>query len=219
MKIKAVGFDIDGTLYPNSSMYLLSLIAFLMHPLLFYHFGKIRKKIRTFTFIDDFRRVQADLMSASLGVENDVAAEMIEHNIYGRMETVFKRIKPFSDVRPVILSLKRAGLKCAAMSDLPVGRKLEYLGVSDLMDFAFSTEETGYLKPHILPFKRLVREFKVLPQEILYVGNNYRYDIIGAKKLGLQTAHLSGKPVPNSQADITFSSFIELRDWIFAINN
>ncbi len=219
MKIKAVGFDIDGTMYPDSSMYVLSLFAFLKHPVLFSHFGKVRKTIRTIQYEGDFRSAQTRLFAASLGVSPDDAADYMNRFIYGGLEDAFKRIKPFKDLRPVLLSLKEAGLHLGAMSDLPVGRKLEYLGVDDFFDFAFSTEDTGFLKPHAVPFKKMIQKFDLFPEEILYVGNNYRYDVVGAAALGMKTAHLAKKKVQNSQADITFSSFLTLRDWIFAINN
>ena len=41
-----------------------------------------------------------------------------------------------------------------------------------------------------------------------------KYDIIGAKRAGMQTAHLAEKPVPDSVADITFSDFDDLRSYI-----
>ncbi len=219
MKIKAVGFDIDGTMYPDSSMYILSFFAFLKHPVLFNQFGKVRKTIRTIQYEDNFRSAQARLFAASLGVSTEDAVDIMNRFIYGGLESSFKKIKPFKELRPVLMSLKESGLHLGAMSDLPVGRKLEYLGVNDLFDFAFSTEDTGFLKPHPVPFKKMIQEFNLFPEEILYVGNNYRYDIAGAAELGMKTAHLAKKKVQNSQADITFSSFLTLRDWIFAINN
>ncbi len=219
MKIKAVGFDIDGTMYPDLSMYFLSFRAFLKHPVLFSRFGRIRKTIRTIFYNDDFRTIQAHLFAVSLGMSDEDAAECIDRCIYRELEAGFKRVKPFPALRPVLLALKQKGLLLGAMSDLPVGRKLEYLGVADLFDFAFSSEDTGFLKPHGVPFKRMIREFDLLPEEILYVGNNYSYDVLGAVNLGLRAAHFSKREVENSLADITFSSFLTLRDWIFAINN
>lgn len=219
MKIKAVGFDIDGTLYPDSSMYIYSAFAFLKHPRLFYHFGKVRKNIRRIRYDGEFRTVQAELLASSMHIDVKEAMFRIEKSIYGNLSVVFKNVKPYRDVRPVLLSLKRDGIAVGAMSDLPVGRKLEYLGVSDLVDFSFSSEETNFLKPNPVPFKYLIKQFDLLPGEILYVGNNYKYDILGAAAVGIRTAHLSKKPVPDTRADFTFSKFTELRDWIFSINN
>ncbi len=219
MIIKAVGFDIDGTLYPNFSMYIGSFTSFVWHPRLVFHFSKVRKEIRRIDHGGDFREVQAKLLGYSMKISRKKAADLIERHLYQTWEYSFRGVKPFKNVRPGLLSLKREGIKLGALSDFPVQRKLEFLGLSDLMDFAFSSEETGYLKPHTAPFTNMISKFGVSPDEILYVGNNYKYDILGAKNAGLRTAHLSRKPEPDSRADFSFYSFLDLRDWILTLNN
>ncbi len=219
MKIKAVGFDIDGTLYPNLSMYIRSASSFLKHPLLVSHFSKVRKEIRRIEFEDDFRDVQAKLLGYSMKISKEKAAELMERHLYQTWEYSFKGLKPFRNVRPALLSLKGEGIKLGAMSDFPVQRKLDFLGLSDLMEVAFSSEETGHLKPHSAPFNNLISRFGITPSEILYVGNNYKYDILGAREAGLKTAHLTRKPEPDSLADLSFYSYLDLRDWILSLNN
>lgn len=219
MKIKAVGFDIDGTLYPNISMYIRSSSSFFGHPRLVYHFGKVRKEVRKTDHSGDFRENQAMLLGYSMKISKEKAADLIERHLYQKWVYAFKGVRPFKTVRPALLSLKREGLKLGALSDFPVERKLEFLGLSDLMEIAFSSEETGHLKPHGAPFINMISKFGVKPDEILYVGNSYKYDILGAKKEGLRTAHLVKKPVSDSQADFSFHSFLDLRDWILSINN
>jgi len=218
MKIKAVGFDIDGTLYPNLSMYIRSLSSFLSHPILVYHFGKVRKEVRFTEYSGNFRDTQSKLLGYSMKIPQEKAADLMERHLYQKWVYSFKGVKPFKTVRPALLALKREGFKLGVLSDLPVEKKLDFLGLSDLMDIAFSSEETGHLKPHSAPFTNMISQFGVNPEEILYVGNSYKYDIIGAKKVGLRTAHLVKKPDPSSQADFSFQSFIDLRDWILSIN-
>jgi putative hydrolase of the HAD superfamily len=58
--------------------------------------------------------------------------------------------------------------------------------------------------------------FSVPPEEILYVGNSYKYDIDGAKAQGLAAAHLTKSAPWNSAADFSFSDYRELRKWIFS---
>ena len=218
MIIKAVGFDIDGTLYPNLSMYLLTSPSFIMHPRLVYHYGKVRKEIRRMEYNGEFKKVQAKLLASSMKISMEKAGALIEKHLYEKWEYSFKSVKPFKDVRPSLLSLKREGLRLGAMSDFPVQRKLDFLGLADLMDIAFSSEDTGHLKPHSAPFKYLIKTFALKPEEILYVGNSYKYDVLGAKNAGLRTAHLTKKQVAGSEADFSFYSFSKLRDWIFTQN-
>jgi putative hydrolase of the HAD superfamily len=219
MKIKAVGFDIDGTLYPNFSMYMRSSSSFISHPMLVLHFGKIRKEIRKTEYIGDFRETQAKLLAYSMKIPVDKAEDLMERHLYQRWVYSFKGVKPFKDVRPALLSLKRNGIKLGALSDFPVEKKLDFLGLTDLMDIAFSSEETGHLKPHSAPFTNMISKFGVGPEEILYVGNSYKYDVIGARNAGLRTAHLVKKPHPDTLADFSFQSFLDLRDWITTFNS
>ena len=53
----------------------------------------------------------------------------------------------------------------------------------------------------------LAERLELKTEEILYVGDRYHSDIVGAYKTGMSTAHLSRKRRVNSLADITFSSY------------
>ncbi len=195
-------------------MYVHSLPSFLAHPLLVYHFGKVRKEIRKGDYGGDFREAQARLLSRSMGIKQEKAAYLVDHHLYGVWERSFRRLKPLPGVRYTLLALKERGLPLAALSDFPVQRKLEYLGLDDLMDIAFCSEETGHLKPHPAPFNRLVHELGVPAGQILYVGNSYRYDIIGAAAAGLKTAYFTGRPEKKGIADFAFSRYHQLREWV-----
>jgi FMN phosphatase YigB (HAD superfamily) len=48
----------------------------------------------------------------------------------------------------------------------------------------------------------------------LYVGNNYAYDINGAKNQGLMAAHITRHAPPDSKADFSFFDFRRLGDWV-----
>lgn len=212
MRIQAVAFDLDGTLYPNYQMYLQSVPFFFAHPRLVRQFGRVRHRIRRIRPIPDFRRLQAELLASSLHLTAEEAFGLIERTIYGRWETTFRRIRPYPGARETLRIFRSEGLKTAVISDFPVDRKLRYLGLEDLVDCAFSSEEIGYLKPNPEPF-RAVAECLALPTErILYVGNHYKYDILGAKEVGMRSAHLSRRKTVDSRADLTFSTYGELRE-------
>jgi putative hydrolase of the HAD superfamily len=206
LQIQAAAFDIDGTLYSNRMMYVHSLPSFMRHPLLVYHFGKVRKEIRKGSYGGDFHEAQARLLSRSMNIGPEKAAYLIDHHLYGVWERSFRRLRPLPGVRDTLLALKRRGLPLASLSDFPVQRKLDYLGLEDLMDVAFCSEDTGHLKPHPAPFNRLVHDLGVPAEGILYVGNSYRYDIIGAAEAGLKTAYFTSRPDRKGVADKALSA-------------
>jgi putative hydrolase of the HAD superfamily len=157
-------------------------------------------------------------------MDPESAKEKINRLIYRGWEEHFARIKPFPHAAEVLGSLKASGFRLGLLSDFPPRRKLELLGFGGLFDVVFSTEEFGALKPDPEPFKKLASAMGLLPREILYVGNNPRYDIIGAKKAGMKTALLrrgilstgfAGGPGARL-ADFTFRNYRQLPEYVIS---
>lgn len=214
MAVKAIAFDIDGTLYPNWKMQLNSIPFFAFHPLLIYKFGEVRKEIRKLDDIEDFHSKQAELLGRDLKISPEKAGEIIDDIFYRRWEKTFSRIKPYGNVKTVIKSIRAMNLKTAVMSDFPIGEKLNYFQLDGLWDVEFSAEDTGYLKPDKRPFLELSERLGVKPEEIIYVGNSYSYDVLGSKAVGMIAGHLSSSERDGSQADFTFSSYTDFMDRI-----
>ena len=218
MPIKAVAFDIDGTLYPNASMYLRSIPFALRHFALVRAYSKIRKHVRRRRPVTDLRALERRLLADAMRIDETEASHLIDAAIHERWEAVLNGIRPYAHVRAAIIQMKANGLRIAVSSDFPVERKLKRLGLDDLFECSLWSEESGYLKPHPEPFQALAECMKLDPSEILYVGNSYEYDIIGAKGVGMRTAHLHRRPVRNSVADLTFNDYRSLPAWIEGTN-
>ncbi len=212
--IRAVAFDIDGTLYPNGQMYLASLPVVIRHLRLFRAFGHARRDIRRERPVTDLHRRTAEMVSNELGIETTEAVTRINRYIYGEWESILKKVTLYPGVRELIQHLRERGIRTAALSDFPVRKKLQLLELEGLWDVAFSSEETGYLKPNQEPFQRLIRELKLPPRQILYVGNSYHYDVEGARSCDLLTAHITRRRPHGPPADFSFRHFSELREWL-----
>jgi putative hydrolase of the HAD superfamily len=211
MSIKAVAFDIDGTLYPNFLMYVYSIPFFLAYPRFLFHFGKVRRKVRKIRPIRDFRTVQASLLAAEMGIEEEKASALIDKTIYRRWERCFRGMILHPGIKHLLSELKARGLKLAVLSDFPVGKKLEYFRLAKYFDYALSSESSAYLKPNPEPFLALAGVLGFPPGEILFVGNSKRYDIAGASKIGMKTAYIGVKRGEKICADIKFLWYKELR--------
>jgi len=207
MAIKAVAFDLDGTFYPYSHMFSISLFLALCHPWFLFQFSRVRKEIRSIRPVDNFRELQAKLMAERLAITRERAEEAIERIIYDKFENLFRFMKPFPHLTATLGELKGAGYKLAVLSDFPVKRKLSYLGLAGLWDYTLSSEETNYLKPNKEPFLKIVETLKVDPGEILFVGDRYHYDVVGARQVGMKTAHFTRIAEANGLADFTFNSY------------
>lgn len=199
MKIEVVCFDIDGTLYPKWVTDLKLVGSFFPSPLLALRYQKFREDIRKEdgekTVPENeqgFRLRQAAWLSEKYnwgrGVEPiDRMYDRIEQQFYSSWRRAFAKLTPFPDVRTTLELLKARGIKLAALSDFPIERKLQALGVADLMDYSACAEESGYLKPHPAPFLYMCRKMGVEPQKVLYVGDSCRKDMVGASRVGMST--------------------------------
>jgi putative hydrolase of the HAD superfamily len=215
MSVKAVAFDIDGTLYPNRSMYFHSIPFYLTHLKLVRAFSQIRKDIRLINPVEDFSVLQAELLGEKLSLPPKEANRIVEEIFYGEWENIFRKVRPFPGVRELLLSLRERGLKTATLSDFPVGNKLDYFGLADCWDVTMASHESGYLKPSREPFLELARRLDLKPEEILYVGNNSAYDVIGSRAAGMMSAHVTppwkkGHP----KADFQFSRYSQLNEYL-----
>ena len=213
-RIGAVAFDIDGTLYPNTAMYLASWPVVARNLALFRAFGRARKAVRSERPLADLAARTVALTAGTLGADEAATERRIRELIYGEWESSLAKVRLRPGARETIEWLRDKGIHTAALSDFPVRRKLELLGIDDLWDTAFSSEETGYLKPNPEPFDRLVAEIGLPANRILYVGNSYRYDVMGARAVGLITAHVCRRRRNDSEADLSFHRFRRLREWL-----
>ncbi len=207
MPIMGAIFDLDGTVYPYSRLIANSVRFALRYPRFFAHFAKVRIELRRIRPVVDFRATQAALLARSMRIPVAQARLMIEEIIYQRLEESFRGIRPYAFLREALQGLRDSGRKLAVLSDFPVERKLQYLGLDDLWDCTLSSEETGYLKPNPEPFLAVADRLNLAPQAILFVGDKYLYDILGAHRVGMRTAHLTRVPENHGVADITFRSY------------
>jgi putative hydrolase of the HAD superfamily len=161
-------------------------------------------------------------MAKILGGESrltDIRQKM-DRLIYRYWEDQFSKIGLFPYVRETLGAFRQAGLKLGLLSDFPPVRKIALLGLEGSFDVLLSTEETGRLKPSVIPFAKLARAMALNPAEILYVGNSYRYDVAGAKAAGMRSALikrgiLSTGYCPGTEgADFVFRDYRQLREYV-----
>jgi putative hydrolase of the HAD superfamily len=215
MRFTAVVFDVDGTLYPNYKMYLASIPTLLTNFGLVNALEAVRIELRKNPEPgDEFHRVQARHLARHLGVTPERAYALVEARIYTRWYKIFRSLKPFPGLVDTLEAFRVAGIRLGVLSDFPIRGRLRDLGLDGWWKATLSSEETGYLKPHPESFTLLAERLGVSPQETLYVGNSYRYDVLGAKSAGMAAAHLTPKPHLHGVADFSFEDYRLLRRFV-----
>jgi putative hydrolase of the HAD superfamily len=168
------------------------------------------------TIADEFHRMQAELVAEYSKKSPEETNKKIESFIYGSWQNHFKHIKPFPRVRQTIEKFRQRGLKTAAMSDFPIGRKLEFMKLDGIWDVELCTEDFGALKPALKPFQSLSNALQTPPEGILYVGNSVRFDIAGAKNSGMRAALIRRLPSFSGAggADFIFRDYRQLERFV-----
>jgi len=195
MKIKVVFFDAGETLlYRNPS---LSTIAtrFLNKNKI-----KVKKKLIDKFISDSAKEMKKIVIKAkhSDSEKWDIFIRKFLKKIKVKDETIIENVReklkkgmsfrPFKEVFEVFNFLKRNGIKTGIISNAPVELKdiLKRTGILEKINYLIISEETGYEKPDKKIFEYALKKAKIIPDECVYVGDNYITDIYGAKKAGIK---------------------------------
>lgn len=213
--IKAVAFDIDGTLYPNWRLYIRIGGYFLKNLKFFLAYNKVRDTLHRTAVLPDFFEFQARLLSHELKISVEEAHEKIDTIVYTGLKKYFPKVKPFKYIEECLQELKAHGLKLAILSDFPPEQKDNLWGFLPYFDVVLGSEACGALKPSIYTFGVLADKLELEPHEILYVGNSIRSDIKGANEAGMKSAYIMPlkRKIFNKKlkiADISFKTYRQL---------
>ena len=221
--IKAVVFDIDGTLYKDWHLFRRMFFHFLRHCIFFLKYGLVRKELRKNGEAIDFYEVQAEKMAKLLHCSSQKAKDELDKIVYSGLKKYFTNIKTCDFAVETIQEFKNAGIKIALLSDFPPEQKGELWGLKPYCDVVLSTEECGALKPSAVPFLDTAEKLGINPNEVLYVGNSFKVDIRGAENAGMKSAWFVSrkkyrKQKNNETADLVFCDYRTLKDAVLCKN-
>jgi len=105
---------------------------------------------------------------------------------------------------PLLEALRGRGIKTAIVSNTPWGSpadawraELARHGLLDQVDATVFCMDVGWRKPHRAPFDRALSLLDVAAASALFVGDDHRWDIVGAQNAGLRPVLLeSVEPKP-----------------------
>jgi putative hydrolase of the HAD superfamily len=226
MRFDAVAFDLDGTLYPTSSLYLRALPLALPNIRRLAAFNAARQTLRRLGSEDAeyrrnpprgeeaFRLLEASLAAPAMGMRPEEALAYIAREFYEKVESLFEDLKPFRGVDKALDALAERGLRLAVLSDLPPRRKLKLLGLEGRFETALCSSASGYLKPAPEPFMMLAENLGLQPERILYVGNSPNVDARGANKVGMTSAIVSRRRI--READFSFFKWSRLVEFVLS---
>jgi len=107
----------------------------------------------------------------------------------------------------IVAELKQRGFRLALVSNMMLPGKLLKAKLQKegaliyFDDIAISSDE-GFIKPHPEIFRRTLANSDLDPGEVVFVGDSYQQDVIGAKRVGLKTVWLNNRNEPRKMVMI-----------------
>ena len=140
-EIKAVAFDIDGTLYRTWKFNIRMPFHFFIHCFFFLKYGLVRNELRKKEISGNIQQIQAEMMAKRLKCSPEKAISELDRIVYSGLEKKFETIKPCKGVVEFIKKLKDKGYKIGILSDFPPEQKGEICG---LRKVCWRGSRTGY---------------------------------------------------------------------------
>ena len=88
----------------------------------------------------------------------------------------------YDDVLPTIKMLKKWGLILGLISNISIDR----LGLERYLDFTVTAQDVGVGKPETIIFSTALRKSDLAASEVIYVGDQYKIDVLGANRAGIK---------------------------------
>ncbi|KQS85710.1 HAD family hydrolase [Methylobacterium sp. Leaf361] len=184
--MRAVIFDIDGTLLDSVDLHARAWVEAFAHFGVQTGFAEVRRQIG---------KGGDELMPVFLSEER-IARE--GETIEAYRSDLFKRrylseVRPFPGVRPLFEHIRSAALKIALASSgkrSEVEHYTEILKIGDLVDVATSSDDADRSKPHPDIFEAALAKLDGVPPDAIIVVGDTPYDAEAAAKAGLRTVGL-----------------------------
>ncbi len=215
--IKAIIFDVDGTLYTGgiAKHLILGDIWRCMWALRERQTRKAMKS-RDYMTAEIYYNTFFSTLSQKTGKEESVMRDWYFSRYMPLMvRQIGKYCKPRPQINEVLESLKKKGIRLLVYSDYTMSKeKIESLGIdSSVFEKFYCAEEFGALKPQTRPFAQICQENGLECATTLMVGDKVDSDG-GALGAGLQFTCIDGKNCKNvdrSKYDIvTWDDFVNI---------
>jgi putative hydrolase of the HAD superfamily len=197
IKINAVIFDLDDTLY-DERIYLSKFFLFLSKKYKFnFYYRKYFFKKKIYKKKDFIRFIL---------IKEKKFSYLFHKKIFNEYKVFKTKIFLNSYAKKIFIFLKKKNVKLFILTNghpYIQNNKIKYLGIKKYFNNIFFARKLYKDKPSLKTFKIVLQKIKMLPEQVLMIGDEYYTDIVGARKLGIKTLFLN-----NSSKIYPYGEFI-----------
>ena len=179
--VRALSWDVDGTLYSARRVavrYWLGVLAASLS-------GDGRSAWRATASLRRFRQRMERVRCAKGRIEPDDAR--IERRLALERRWLLPAMAAVGarpGVDDALRALRSRFRAQVAFSDFEAADKLASLGLTRHFDAVYSGERMGWLKPRPEPFRRILADLDLMPEQLLHIGDRAETDGCGASAAG-----------------------------------
>ena len=223
--IRAVCFDLDGTLY-NRLPLRARVVGILVTEWLrgeisiadlkvLRRYRQNRELARNWEPAPDLEQRLLRRTAEQAGISDQRAAELVGRWVYRAPLPALASLRD-RRIRGLLQTLRLRGYRIGVFSDYPVADKLEALDLPHTLFDAIveaPQPEVGALKPNPRGFLLSCEKLGLSPQQVLYVGDRDPLDGAGARAAGMQFALYRRFDFPPSGSPV-LTSLLQLEQWL-----
>ena len=123
---------------------------------------------------------------------------------------------PYPDAEYTLRTLRKRGYRLALVTDTDGTRGMKRKRVRELPFYdLFETvvvagEDTPKIKPSKIPFTLVAKRLRLYPKKCVYVGDNPKVDVKGAKAVGMQTILVNRRGLKGDRPTLVINSLSQL---------
>ena len=157
----------------------------------------------------EIRTIHMNIMMEELWIDGEPESLASLH-----METMLEHMHVYPDAEKVIEELSKKYIITMitnGASDLQ-WEKINKLSFKDKFNQIIVSQDLGHHKPSGVIFEEMAKRTNTPPNEIVYIGNDYRKDILGSHGAGWSTVWVNrkGEPAGEVKPDWTIKELGEL---------